>query len=173
MVNYLMGRYTVRMRQACRCVQMTRSMCYYRHYGIERHDPRNRCCLDAEVTQALSIVGSGAAGPVASRLLSYEASPGGSRAAGRPASRSGRPSPDRRSYRCGQPCSVSSINFPGTAFLRYPISSIWSVHRRGSWIPSHYFTITFRRLSFLETGARSGSAPKTKYRARASTAQFS
>jgi putative transposase len=36
MVNYLMGRYTVGMRQACRCVQMTRSMYYYR----SRMDPQ-------------------------------------------------------------------------------------------------------------------------------------
>ena len=35
MVNYLMGRYTVGMRQACRCVRMTRSMYYYR----SRMDP--------------------------------------------------------------------------------------------------------------------------------------
>src|SRR5277367_4899245 len=36
MVNYLMGRYTVGMRQACRCVHMTRSMYYYR----SRLDPQ-------------------------------------------------------------------------------------------------------------------------------------
>ena len=33
-VNYLMGRYTVGMRQACRCVQMTRSMYYYRNRPV-------------------------------------------------------------------------------------------------------------------------------------------
>jgi putative transposase len=36
MVNYLMGRYTVGLRQACRCVRMTRSMYYYR----SRMDPQ-------------------------------------------------------------------------------------------------------------------------------------
>jgi putative transposase len=36
MVNYLMGRYAVGMRQACRCVRMPRSMFYYR----SRMDPR-------------------------------------------------------------------------------------------------------------------------------------
>ena len=43
MVNYLMGRYTVGMRQACRCVQMTRSMYYYR----SRMDPQTalRQCM--------------------------------------------------------------------------------------------------------------------------------
>ena len=36
MVNYLMGRYAVGLRQACRCVRMTRSMYYYR----SRMDPQ-------------------------------------------------------------------------------------------------------------------------------------
>jgi putative transposase len=36
MVNYLVGRYTVGLRQACRCVRMTRSMYYYR----SRMDPQ-------------------------------------------------------------------------------------------------------------------------------------
>jgi len=36
MVNYLTGRYTVGLRQACRCVRMTRSMYYYR----SRMDPQ-------------------------------------------------------------------------------------------------------------------------------------
>jgi putative transposase len=36
MVNYLMGRYTLGLRQACQCVRMTRSMYYYR----SRMDPQ-------------------------------------------------------------------------------------------------------------------------------------